>query len=160
MSGIELLHEGGAWDMDALGAVAARAVPAAIAAVAPGLAPEIAILACDDDRIAALNRDFRGKAHATNVLSWPAADLAPATPGGRPAPPREAALGDIAIAHDTCAREAAEQGKAMDDHVTHLLVHATLHLMGFDHETDADADRMEALEVRILRDLGLSDPYV
>jgi len=113
---------------------------------------EIALLACDDARIAALNADFRGKPQATNVLSWPAADLAPGD-----APPAE--LGDIAIAFDTCQREAAEQGKPFAAHVTHLLVHATLHLLGYDHQNDADAAQMERLEVEVLGKLGLPDPY-
>ncbi|NNK77112.1 MAG: rRNA maturation RNase YbeY, partial [Litoreibacter sp.] len=68
-------------------------------------------------------------------------------------------LGDIALAYETCAREASEQGKEFADHVTHLLVHGTLHLLGFDHINDADAARMEGLEVRILANLGLPDPY-
>lgn len=67
-------------------------------------------------------------------------------------------LGDIAIAFDTCEREAAEQGKAMQDHVTHLLVHGMLHLLGYDHIRDADGDLMEATEVRILAKLGVNDP--
>lgn len=138
------------------------AVPAALAGV--GLVPatwEVAVLGCDDARIAALNADFRGKPRATNVLSWPSEERAAASEGGQPdAPdPTDPELGDIAIAFDTCIREAEEQGKPFDAHVTHLLVHATLHLLGYDHETDGDAARMEALEVDILGALGLADPY-
>ena len=126
---------------------------------------EIAVLACDDDRIAVLNADFRGKPQPTNVLSWPAFDLGPDRPGGAPeeVPPgtEEApeALGDIAIAYDTCAREAAEAGKPMVDHVTHLVVHGTLHLLGYDHIDDKDAALMEGLETEILGKMGLADPY-
>ncbi len=125
---------------------------------------EISVLACDDPRIAELNAEFREKPTPTNVLSWPAEELAPSQPGQPPLPPEpdftgEIALGDIAISYDTCAREAAEAGKPMDDHVTHLIIHGTLHLLGYDHIHDADADLMEAVEVDILGKLGLDDPY-
>ncbi|MEL6641293.1 MAG: rRNA maturation RNase YbeY [Pseudomonadota bacterium] len=130
-----------------------------------GLEPsvfEISLLACDDVKIAGLNADFRNKDKATNVLSWPSAERAAQTPGEMPvmpAPGPESELGDIAIAYETCAREAAEQSKPMAAHVTHLLVHGTLHLLGFDHENSPDAALMEGLEVEILGKLGLSDPY-
>lgn len=119
---------------------------------------EISLLACDDGAIAELNADFRGKASPTNVLSWPAEDLTPpALP--RPDPDGTLALGDIAISFDTCAREAAAAGKPLDLHVTHLIVHAVLHLLGHDHENDAEAEVMERLEVEILGNLGHPDPY-
>ena len=118
----------------------------------------------DIARIAVLNADFRGKPTPTNVLSWPAEELAAEAPGGAPDLPEpdftgEIALGDIAIALGTCAREAAEQGKPMADHCTHLIVHGVLHLLGYDHIEDADATLMEALEVEILGSMGLDDPY-
>ena len=98
------------------------------------------------------------------MLSWPAEEIAlplgrtPALPDpGADGPPHE--LGDIAIAWQTCAREAAGQGKPFAAHVTHLLVHATLHLLGFDHTTEADAAHMEGLETRILANMGVADPY-
>jgi probable rRNA maturation factor len=119
---------------------------------------EISLLACDDTAIAELNADFRGKAQATNVLSWPAEDLTPpALP--KPDPDGTMPLGDIAISFDTCAREAAVAGKPLDVHVTHLIVHGTLHLLGYDHESDTDASVMERLEVEILGKLGHRDPY-
>lgn len=119
---------------------------------------EIAILATDDAQIALLNAEFRGKPVPTNVLSWPAQELVP------PAQPKadpdgNVPLGDIAIAYDTCAREAADQGKEMRAHVTHLIVHGMLHLLGYDHQRDQDATLMEALEVAILCKLGIGDPY-
>lgn len=120
---------------------------------------EISVLGCDDDRIAALNVQFRGKASPTNVLSWPFIDLSSDSPGGTPEPPDADELGDIAIAYDTCVREAAAQGKDLRAHVTHLIVHAVLHLLGYDHERDADATLMERLEVEILGNLGVSNPY-
>ncbi|WP_227267466.1 rRNA maturation RNase YbeY [Roseobacter weihaiensis] len=127
-------------------------------------AAEISVLACDDTRIATLNGEFRSKPVATNVLSWPAASLAPDVAGGTPfpvlpGPDGSLALGDIAIAYDTCAREAAELHKSMADHVTHLVVHGTLHLLGYDHVRDPDATLMQRIETEILGKLGLDDPY-
>jgi probable rRNA maturation factor len=138
---------------------------------------EISLLGCDDARIAVLNAEFRGKPAPTNVLSWPAQDLAAEEEGEAPyvpdATPQDdpfafdeddnadegIALGDIAIAYDTCAREAAETGKPMAHHVTHLVVHGTLHLLGYDHVRDKDATLMETIEVAILGKLGVPDPY-
>jgi probable rRNA maturation factor len=123
---------------------------------------EVSLLACDDERIMALNTDFRSKPSATNVLSWPSDERGSAISGEMPEQPEprlDAELGDIAIAYDTCAREAAEEGKSMRDHTLHLLVHGTLHLLGFDHERDRDATLMEGLETEILGNLGVRDPY-
>jgi probable rRNA maturation factor len=126
---------------------------------------EISVLACDDARIAELNGQFRAKSVPTNVLSWPAWDLSADDDGGTPDGPEigtvddPEALGNIAIAYDTCAREAAEQGKSMGDHTLHLVVHSLLHLLGYDHIRDKDAALMEDIEVQILASLGVSDPY-
>nr|WP_255670768.1 rRNA maturation RNase YbeY [Cognatishimia sp. F0-27] len=126
---------------------------------------ELALLACDDARIAALNGNFRDKPRPTNVLSWPEEDRSPETPGAVPERPDPgsaedpAYLGDIAIAYDTCAREAMAQGKPFPAHVMHLVVHGALHLLGYDHVRDADATLMERVEAEILGKLGLPDPY-
>jgi len=125
---------------------------------------EIALLACDDDQIAELNAEFREKPVATNVLSWPAGDLTAPAPGGKPAVPQadftgEISLGDIAIAYDTCAREASAAKSPLADHLRHLIVHGVLHLLGYDHISDLDATVMEGLEVEILGNMGLDDPY-
>jgi probable rRNA maturation factor len=144
-------------------ALAARASDATLAHL--GYDPdafEISVLACDDARIAALNADFRGKPAPTNVLSWPSDERGAELDGDRPeAPelPMDAELGDIAIAFETCTREAQEAGKTVQDHTLHLLVHGTLHLLGYDHERDKDATLMERLEVEILGKLGVCDPY-
>ncbi len=124
---------------------------------------EIGLLACNDARIADLNAEFRGKAVPTNVLSWPSEERA--RPGEHPLPPEPdqsgmpVELGDIAISYDTCVREAAEGGKEITGHVTHLLVHGMLHLLGYDHISDQDAAIMEGLEGEVLGKLGISDPY-
>ena len=126
---------------------------------------EIAVLACDDARIADLNAEFRDKPAATNVLSWPSDDLAAEEDGGTPLPPAPPdpmmgeSLGDIAIAYDTCLREAEAAGKDMADHVTHLIVHGVLHILGYDHVRDRDATLMEGLETKILGKMGIADPY-
>ena len=104
----------------------------------------VAILLAADARLRALNAAFRGKDAATNVLSFPGA-------GDH--------LGDIALALGVCAREAAEQGKSLADHLQHLTAHGVLHLLGYDHETDAEAEAMEAKERLILAGLGIADPY-
>jgi len=127
-------------------------------------ASEITILACDDARIADLNADFRGKPTPTNVLSWPADERGAAQDGGKPLPidpdfDGMLELGDIAISYDTCAAEARVACKAIADHVTHLIIHGTLHLLGYDHERDADATLMEGIEIEILGKLGLDNPY-
>ncbi|WP_090215168.1 rRNA maturation RNase YbeY [Epibacterium ulvae] len=126
---------------------------------------EFAVLACSDARIAELNAEFRDKPKPTNVLSWPAEELSAAEDGGSPQKPEpdftgECALGDIAIAYETCAREAEEAHKSFADHVRHLVVHGILHLLGYDHIRDKDATLMESLEVEILGKLGIKDPYI
>ena len=145
------------WEEAGLEALAGRAVRAAL--TWHDIGGEVVVLGCDDARIAALNADFRGKPRATNVLSWPAHDPAPREPGARPVPPEAEDLGDIAIAFGTCRDEAAAQGKTLADHAAHLLVHAVLHLAGYDHENDPDAERMEDAERAILATLGIADPY-
>lgn len=121
---------------------------------------EVSLLATDDPAIAELNSAFRGKAAATNVLSWPSEERTAPEEGGMPALQfLDPEIGDVALAYETCVREARAQAKPFDAHVTHLLVHGILHLMGFDHETDADAQLMEGIEVRALARLGVADPY-
>jgi probable rRNA maturation factor len=107
----------------------------------------VAILLTDDDSVRQFNARFRGKAAATNVLSFPAPDN------------MEGHLGDIALAYGVVSREAQEQGKSLSHHLQHLVVHGALHLIGYDHETDEDAGRMEALERELLAALGVPDPY-
>lgn len=157
---VDLLIEDERWaalDMDAL---AERAANAALEVAGIKSDYEICVMACDDARIAELNGAFREKPRATNVLSWPAFELSPEIEGGQPVPPPPAeSLGDIAIAYETCAREAAEKGVTMQAHVLHLIVHGCLHLLGYDHETDKDATLMEGLEIKALASMGVEDPY-
>lgn len=104
-----------------------------------------------------LNADFRGKPRPTNVLSWPAFDPPPPDPA--PDDPEALFLGDLAIAYETCAAEAAAAGIPLGEHATHLVVHGVLHLLGYDHEVEDEADAMEAFETNILASMGLPDPY-
>lgn len=113
---------------------------------------ELSLVFTDDAAIRTINAEWRGIDKPTNVLSFPAY---PVEPGDEPGP----MLGDIVIARETVLREAADLGKSMDDHLTHLLVHGFLHLFGYDHLDEDEAEEMESLETRILATLGLSDPY-
>jgi len=116
---------------------------------------ELAIMLTDDAGIRTLNANWRGIDKPTNVLSFPALQpTGPSLPGD---PPRM--LGDIAIAYETTRREADDEGKAFDHHLSHLAIHGFLHLIGYDHETDDEAVDMENLEREILARLGIADPY-
>lgn len=121
---------------------------------------QVVVMGCDDARIAGLNAEFRDKPRPTNVLSWPAIEFDMRVPGAPPELPEIDELGDIAISFDTCWREAEAQGKPFADHATHLLVHAMLHLAGYDHIDDQDAETMEDAERAILSRLGIPDPYL
>lgn len=140
---IDVEIEDTAWT-DALPDAEALSIQAAQAAAQD---VEIAILLTGDTAVHDLNLRFRGKDAPTNVLSFPAGDMA----GDH--------LGDIALAFGVCAREAAEQGKSLAAHLQHLVAHGVLHLVGYDHEDDAEAEAMEAKEREILAGLGLPDPY-
>jgi len=150
---LDLVTEAGGWDgLPDAEALAQRAAEAA-AAVADGAEEdlEVSVMLTDDESIRTLNRQWRGKDKPTNVLSFPA----PEQPGLEG--PRH--LGDIALAYETLVREAEEESKPLADHFAHLVVHGVLHLLGYDHETDEEADVMEALEVKALAGLGIADPY-
>ena len=160
----DVMIEAQAWETTEIEALSEKAALVVLGHL--GLTPtdfEIAVLACDDSRIAELNAEFREKGGPTNVLSWPDQDLA--NPGKAPTLPDVTngpfgqSLGDIAISFDTCAREAQEARKPFEAHVTHLIVHGCLHLLGYDHVLDTDAARMEGLETTILAKLGIPDPY-
>lgn len=147
MIGIEVEDSG--WtaalpDAEALVLVTADATLASEGAVGEG----VTLLLTDDETIRGLNLRFRAQDKPTNVLSFPA----PQNP--------ERFLGDIALAYGVCVREAQEQGKPLAHHLQHLVAHGVLHLLGYDHETDAQADEMEGLERAVLAGLGIPDPYL
>lgn len=127
-----------------------RAVAAAeIVLESAGEERDIVVLLCDDAEMRRLNKAWRGKDSPTNVLSFPTAQ----------GPTSQNHLGDIAIAFETMAREASDEGKDFSAHLAHLVVHGYLHLVGYDHEADAEAEEMETLERRILTALDVPDPY-
>ena len=133
----------------------------AVEAVEPALANErlsASLLFTLDEEVRVLNREWRTKDKPTNVLSFPMmtrAELTALTPQGGPE-----MLGDIALAFETCAREAAEKGVGIKEHAAHLIVHGLLHLAGHDHELgDTEAAAMEALEIKALAQMGIADPY-
>ena len=146
----------GEWD-----ALAIRAARAA-AFVAPELDhPRLlaSLVFADDAEVRALNREWRGKDKPTNVLSFPMLERADLLGLAAAGPPE--LLGDIALAQETCLREAAEKGLPVEAHAAHLIIHGLLHLAGYDHETSPeDAEAMEALEIKALASLGLGNPYV
>jgi probable rRNA maturation factor len=144
-SPVDIAVENGGWS-ESDGAVAERAATAALADHAK---VRVSILLSDDAAIRALNRQFRGTDKATNVLSFPAAEM----------PGNEDFLGDIIVARETTAAEASAEGKSFADHLSHLVIHGVLHLLGEDHETVAEAEQMEAAERAILSRLGIDDPY-
>lgn len=129
---------------------AVRTVALTLAERAPAQAA-VAIVLVDDAAIRALNRHWRDRDEPTNVLSFPT--------GGHVGPVEAVPLGDIVIACETTAREAAAEDKPFADHLAHLAVHGFLHLMGYDHESDDNAEAMECLERSILAGLGIADPY-
>ncbi len=141
-----------AWDgLDELEALTRDSIAASLAESGARLVDgcEISVTFCDDAEIQELNAEWRGKDKPTNVLSFP-------TPGPLAARPL---LGDVIIAYETVAREAVEQEKTLRDHTAHMVIHGFLHLIGYDHETAAEAEEMESLERRIASRLGLRDPY-
>jgi probable rRNA maturation factor len=116
------------------------------------------VIFTSDEEIHALNREWRERDKPTNVLSFPMLTREELSALAADGPP--VLLGDVALAHETCAREAAEKGVPLDDHATHLIVHGLLHLAGYDHEISvADAEAMEVLEAKALESIGIADPY-
>ena len=140
-----------------------KAVQAAIAQSAfPDLARsgrpiEVSVSLTSDEHVRALNAKWRGKDKPTNVLSFPMAE--PYELNDESVAPKELLLGDIIVAHGVCEQEAAEKNVSVEQHAAHLIVHGTLHLLGYDHQGDADAADMESREVRALETLGIANPY-
>ena len=155
---IDVMREAGDW-AGGTEDIIRRAAEHAYVVAGPPEEAELCVVLADDAFVRTLNRTYRGKDKPTNVLSFPTGDI-PVAVGPEPLVgmgPR--LLGDVVLARETIGREADEQGKSFADHLSHLVVHGVLHLLGLDHEEDARAEEMEALERDILEDLGISDPY-
>ncbi len=150
----DIEHDSALWEqlIDAE-AIAERALESAaeMAGIALLDGAELGILLSDDEHVKSVNQEWRGIDKPTNVLSFPAVEAAKLA--------RAPFLGDIIIAYETVEREAKTEGKAFADHYAHLVVHGFLHLLGFDHIEETDAERMEALEIAILARLDIPDPY-
>jgi probable rRNA maturation factor len=146
---VEIVEDDGDWshvpDLERLIETAAHAAIAAADGPRAGL---VSIALSSDNVVSELNGRYRHKPKPTNVLSFPASNGSP-----------DGQIGDIVIAVETVTREASEQGIPLAHHLQHLVVHGVLHLLGYDHETSADAERMEALEIKILSILGIANPY-
>ncbi len=141
------------WNTQPLAEQAVRdAITAATSALSTKNNGEVSVVLTDDAAIRALNRDWRGIDKSTNVLSFPASKTKAG--GGT------AMLGDIVIAYETLFRECAEENRLFLHHLTHLTVHGFLHLIGYDHQNDAEADEMEGLETKIMANLKMPDPYL
>ncbi|MGH6618176.1 MAG: rRNA maturation RNase YbeY [Alphaproteobacteria bacterium] len=153
---VDVTVSAGAWqrllpDAGAVARTAAEAAWRSLGATGAGGAAEVSILLADDETVQALNRRHRDVDRPTNVLSFAIG----AAPGG----PLPRMLGDVVLADGVVVREAVAQGKSVSAHLSHLVVHGVLHLLGYDHEADPEAETMEALEVRTLAGLGIADPY-
>ncbi len=155
---IDIVREAGDWD-GGTAEIVRRAAEHAYVVAGDTEGAELCVVLGDDKLVQALNRTYRGKDAPTNVLSFPSMEM-PGMAGGEPLLPEESALlGDVVLARETIAREAVEQHKSLSDHLSHLVVHGVLHLLGHDHMEDEEAEEMEALERDILEDLGIADPY-
>lgn len=166
MIAIEISREDPWPDATDWAALADRAALAAIARTQHGpLADtaatiEISVRLANDDEVRVLNRDYRHKDSATNVLSFPMVQPDLLETVSENSDDGEVLLGDIVLAHGVCEREAAEKGISVEDHAAHLIIHGTLHLLGYDHIDDREAEHMEAIERAAMADLGLADPYL
>ncbi len=141
-------------EAETLAATAARAALSRTAGPLAGAALILGLVLTDDAEQRGLNRTYRGRDAATNVLAFAIADPEAPAPPGSPV-----LLGDVVLAFATIEREAAEQQKELADHLRHLVVHGVLHLLGFDHQSASEAEAMEAREIEILETLGVPDPY-
>ncbi len=142
---IDIAEHCDSWPVDR--ALIERAIEASLSVLDKPRLGELSVVLSNDEKIRALNRDYRGKDKATNVLSFPV--QAPAS-----------LLGDIVLALETVRNEAAQKQRAFEDHLLHLLIHGFLHLQGYDHQEDTQADIMEALEIKALALLNIDNPYI
>ena len=150
---VEAVVEDSRWEEIGFAELANRACAATVRHAAPEHdGHEIAVLACDDVRMKGLNSAFRKVSSPTNVLAWP-------SHAGSGSAAEEESLGNIAVSWETCRREADEARIELADHVSHLLVHGCLHLLGYEHDRDQDASKMEDMEIRVLASLGIPNPY-
>ena len=151
----------GDWDIFATRAARATVEATPHGELATGTALiELSVRLAGDDEVRSLNNQYRGKDKATNVLSFPMIQPDLLDTVTQNSDDGEVLLGDIVLAHGVCATEAAEKGVSLAEHATHLIVHGTLHLLGYDHQGEVEAEAMEAIETVVLAGLGIADPYL
>jgi probable rRNA maturation factor len=155
---IDVVNEAGDWPSNAE-EIVRRAAEHAFVVAGPSQDAELCIVFGNDAFVRQLNKTYRGKDKPTNVLSFPTGDIPAAVGAEVFADMGPRLLGDVVLAQETIGCEAAEQSKSFSDHLTHLVVHGVLHLLGQDHEDDFEAEEMEAMERDILEDLNIADPY-
>jgi probable rRNA maturation factor len=156
----EFVSEYSGWDVEKLNKIAEKVSEAAKTKLRLPKCASVAVLLCDNAKIQRLNRDFRGSDKVTNILSWPNESLRVATSGQFPNLAVNPQLGDLAMAYEACFSESCVSQIAFSDHLAHLLLHGTLHLLGYDHMEDTDALIMEAIEIEVLAKMCISNPYI
>ena len=161
---VDLVFEDGRWKKTLLGEVSRTVFKETLNFFGQNASDfSIDILACNDGRISELNKEFRGNNSATNVLSWPSKNFQSKFVKGNTDSilnKEDGFLGDIAISYDTCVKEAKERAIDFVDHISHLMIHSILHLMGYDHILEVEEEKMKKIEIEILGKMGIDSPYI
>ena len=156
----EFVSEYSSWDVEKLNKIAEKVSEATNTKLRLPKCASVAVLLCNNAKIQQLNKDFRASDKATNILSWPNENLRVASSGQLPNLAINPQLGDLAMAYEVCFSESCVGQIPFSDHLAHLLLHGTLHLLGYDHMEDTDALVMEAIEIEVLAKMCISNPYV
>ena len=156
----EFVSEYSGWDVEKLNKIAEKVSEATNTKLRLPKCASVAVLLCNNAKIQRLNKDFRASDKATNILSWPIENLRAASSGQLPNLAINPQLGDLAMAYEVCFSESRLGQIPFRDHLAHLLLHGTLHLLGYDHMEDTDAIIMEAIEIEVLAKMCISNPYI
>ena len=156
----EFVSEYSGWDVEKLNKIAEKVSEATNTKLRLPKCASVAVLLCNNAKIQRLNKDFRASDKATNILSWPVENLKAASSGQLPNLAINPQLGDLAMAYEVCFSESRLGQIPFRDHLAHLLLHGTLHLLGYDHMEDTDALVMEAIEIEVLAKMCISNPYI
>lgn len=156
----EFVPEYSSWDVEKLNKIAEKVSEATNTKLRLPKSASVAVLLCNNAKIQRLNKDFRASDKATNILSWPIENLRAASSGQLPNLAINPQLGDLAMAYEVCFSESRLGQIPFRDHLAHLLLHGTLHLLGYDHMEDTDALIMEAIEIEVLAKMCISNPYI
>lgn len=156
----EFVSEYSGWEIEKLNEIAEKVSEATNTKLRLPKCASVAVLLCNNAKIQQLNKDFRASDKSTNILSWPNENLTAASSGQLPNLAINPQLGDLAMAYEVCFSESRVGQIPFSDHLAHLLLHGTLHLLGYDHMEDTDALIMEAIEIEVLAKMCISNPYV